>query len=169
MTNAHVVAGTHGDLQVITKDGRRYRATVVLYDPRRDLAVLRVPGLVAPALTFNFGAHSGDSAVITGFTKDEKSLSTELARIRAEQKAEGPDIHHAGLVVRRIYTLSGKVAPGVPGAPLLAIDGTVYGVVFGSDVDNPNAGYALTATEVASTAKEGQTTTRPVPTPRCSD
>src|SRR5205085_3840298 len=44
VTNAHVVAGEK-DTFVIKPDGRRLRATVAVFDPNRDLAVLRVPGL----------------------------------------------------------------------------------------------------------------------------
>ncbi len=42
MTNAHIVAGVKDpDVEV---GGRKLRATVVLYDADRDIAVLRVPG-----------------------------------------------------------------------------------------------------------------------------
>src|SRR6266545_1459694 len=44
VTNAHVVAGTDNH-RVITSRGTRLPATVVLFDPRRDIALLRVPGL----------------------------------------------------------------------------------------------------------------------------
>src|SRR3989442_8393671 len=44
VSNAHVVAGEK-DTFVIKPDGRRLRATVAVFDPNRDLAVLRVPGL----------------------------------------------------------------------------------------------------------------------------
>src|SRR6266536_407829 len=44
VTNAHVVAGT-GRHRVITTDGSRAIATVVWFDPRRDLALLNVPGI----------------------------------------------------------------------------------------------------------------------------
>ena len=44
VTNAHVVAGER-EPHVITLQGKRLDATVVVFDPRRDLAVLRVPGL----------------------------------------------------------------------------------------------------------------------------
>src|SRR3954452_8773047 len=43
MTNAHVVAGV-GNPQVTTSDGQTFDARVVVYDPKRDVAVLAVPG-----------------------------------------------------------------------------------------------------------------------------
>ena len=52
MTNAHVVAGESDTMidEVGGAPGRRCSATAVLFDPRNDLAILRVPGLDAPAL-----------------------------------------------------------------------------------------------------------------------
>ena len=51
VTNAHVVAGVSSEHVRIRGTGRSYDARVVVFDPRRDLAVLSVPGLPAPALT----------------------------------------------------------------------------------------------------------------------
>ena len=52
VTNAHVVAG-EPSTTVIRDDGRRLGATVVAYDPERDLALLSVPHLDRPALTLS--------------------------------------------------------------------------------------------------------------------
>ncbi len=50
MTNAHVVAGVpHPNVDV---NGTEMAATTVLFDPKRDIAVLYVPGLAARALAF---------------------------------------------------------------------------------------------------------------------
>lgn len=52
MTNAHVVGGVDEPTVQIGGEGRKYDATVVLYDWQRDIAVLDVPDLKAPALQF---------------------------------------------------------------------------------------------------------------------
>ena len=49
VTNAHVVAG-ESDTTVERSDGSEVRGRVVAFDPDRDLAILRVPGLDRPAL-----------------------------------------------------------------------------------------------------------------------
>ena len=51
VTNAHVVAGAEGH-RACELRGRQpgLDATVVAFDPRNDVAILRVPGLNAPAL-----------------------------------------------------------------------------------------------------------------------
>ena len=56
VTNAHVVAGVDNP-SVIRPDGRRLSATVVVFDPNRDLAVLSVPGLDQAPLTGGDGRH----------------------------------------------------------------------------------------------------------------
>ncbi len=70
MTNAHVVAGTR-QLDVYLVDSLRpYPAEVVVFDPATDVAVLDVPGLPAPALSFGPGLRRGDDAVVAGFPGD---------------------------------------------------------------------------------------------------
>ncbi len=70
LTNAHVVAGVTQDQTVTTRLGRRLAATVVLFDPERDLAVLYVPGLRAGALSFAGPASLGSSAIVAGYPLD---------------------------------------------------------------------------------------------------
>ena len=167
MTTTHAVAGTRGALRV-TADGDVPRhATVVLIDPRRDVAVLRVPGLTAPGLDFDRTGTSGEDAVVAGFKKDTTSLSSQPAWIRAEQRAAGPDLYGQGMVVRRIYRIDADVTPEISGAPLLATNGSVYGMVFASDLEERGTGYALTTREISTPAEEGRTRTRGVSTSGC--
>jgi S1-C subfamily serine protease len=168
MTNAHVVAGVRGFSQVVSVGGRIHRARVVLYDPKRDIAVLHVPDLNVPALKFNGDAQSRDAAVVAGFPKNHP-FTAVAARIRAMQRAKGPDIYHAGQVTRQIYALRGRVEPGNSGGPLLSANGAVYGVIFAAALDDPETGYALTAHEIAPDASAGQNAVTPVSTQSCSD
>ncbi|WP_207933305.1 MarP family serine protease [Actinomadura sp. GC306] len=168
MTNAHVVAGARGPSNVATVNGETGRGRVVLYDPKRDIAVLYVPGLRAPALKFADEARVRDDAIIAGFPKNQP-FTVDAARIRARQTARGPDIYHTGQVSREIYAIRGKVEPGNSGGPLLTTDGRVYGVIFAAALDSPTTGYALTADEVAPDVRAGRNATQPVSTQRCSD
>src|SRR5262249_2875564 len=63
-TNAHVVAGERAT-EVEDVDGHQYAATVVEFDPVRDLAVLSVPGLTAPPLPLANG-EVGDVGAVYG-------------------------------------------------------------------------------------------------------
>jgi S1-C subfamily serine protease len=151
---------------VVTADGRSYDATVVLYDPRRDVAVLDVPGFTRTPLSFAGVASRGQSAVVAGYPENGP-FRPVAARIRARQEAQGPDIYQNQQVTREIYAVYAVVRPGNSGGPLLAPDGRVYGVVFAAAVDDPNTGYALTAAEVAGDAGRGASLTSAVSTDGC--
>lgn len=153
MTNAHVVAGS--DRAVVETGGGNLDATVVLYDPQTDLAVLDVPGLTAPALTFaSAPAASGDDAIVAGFPLDGPYTLTS-ARVRSIIQLRGPNIYSSATVTREVYTLRAQVRPGNSGGPLLAPDGTVLGVIFGAAIDETDVGFALTAAEVAPVVQAG--------------
>jgi S1-C subfamily serine protease len=164
MTNAHVVAGVRSP-QVQVGD-RRLDATVVLYDPGRDVAVLRVPGLDRQPLAFTGPARSGQSAIVVGYPKNGP-FRADAARVARTQEARGPDIYQRRTVVREIYAIRGLVQPGNSGGPLVDTSGRVLGVIFAAAADDRDTGYALTAAEVASDARAGATATRPVSTQSC--
>ena len=164
MTNAHVVAGVRSP-KVHVGD-KQLGATVVLYDPDRDIAVLAVPDLQGTPLAFAGNAKAGDSAIVLGYPQDGP-YRADAARIRGEQNAKGPNIYDSKTVVREIYALRARVRPGNSGGPLVSPTGQVYGVVFAAAADDPQTGYALTAKEVASDAAAGRTATATVSTRGC--
>lgn len=83
MTNAHVVAGVR-DPQVIV-DGDEVDAKVVYYDPKRDIAVLSVPGLDLPYLRFDLDGEAGAAGAVLGFPEDGP-YDVQAARIRSVQR-----------------------------------------------------------------------------------
>ncbi|MFT2016171.1 MarP family serine protease [Streptomyces sp. 796.1] len=168
MTNAHVVGGVDEPTVQIGGEGRLYDAEVVLYDWKRDIAVLDVPALRAPALRFAEGdAGSGDGAIVAGFPENG-DFDVRAARVRGRIEANGPDIYHRGTVRRDVYSLYTTVRQGNSGGPLLTPEGRVYGVVFARSLDDANTGYALTASEVQQNIKEGRTATTQADTQGCA-
>jgi len=153
LTNAHVVAGS--DRAVVESAGGNLDATVVLYDPQTDLAVLDVPKLTAAPLQFaQTPAASGSDAIVAGFPLDGPYTLTP-ARVRSVIQLRGPNIYSNSTVTREVYTLRAQVQPGNSGGPLLAPDGTVLGVIFGAAIDETDVGFALTAAEVAPVVQAG--------------
>jgi uncharacterized membrane protein required for colicin V production len=167
MTNAHVVAGTN-QVGVLVASGRQLPATVVLYDSKRDVAILDVPGLNAAPLKFTpTPAATGDPAVVLGYPEDGP-LDIRTARVRARAMVSGSDIYGNSGVRREVYSIRSLVRSGNSGGPLLADDGTVLGVVFATDLRSTDTGYVLTAAEVADDFAAARNATAPVGTSSCT-
>ncbi|MFD3731673.1 MarP family serine protease [Streptomyces sp. NPDC058632] len=168
MTNAHVVGGVDEPTVQIGGEGRKYDATVVLYDWKRDIAVLDVPDLKAPALRFTTeDAGSGDSAIVAGFPENG-AYDVRSARLRGRITANGPDIYHRGTVRRDVYSLYATVRQGNSGGPLLTPEGQVYGVVFAKSLDDTETGYALTVDEIQEDIVKGRSATQQVDSDSCA-
>jgi S1-C subfamily serine protease len=167
LTNAHVVAGTT-EVRVQVSDTEALPATVIVYDPRRDVAVLAVPGLDAPRLPFAPGpASTGDPAVVLGYPEDGP-FDVRSARVRSRDTVSGRDIYGDGNVRREIYSVYAVVRSGNSGGPLIAADGSVLGIVFATALDSSNTGYALTNNEIEPDVVKSRTASRPVDTGGCT-
>jgi S1-C subfamily serine protease len=166
MTNAHVVAGTRE--VVVESGGREIEGKVVVYDPKRDLAVLYVPGLKAPVMSFvGKEAATGASAIVLGYPQDGP-YNAQSARVRDVGDITGPDIYESGDVTREIYTIKSLVRSGNSGGPLIDPNGDVLGVIFAAAADDKNVGFALTADEAAGVAQTGRANTQEVRTGECA-
>jgi S1-C subfamily serine protease len=166
MTNAHVVAGTRE--VVVESGGREVEGKVVVYDPKRDLAVLYVPGLKAPVMSFvGKEAATGASAIVLGYPQDGP-YNAQSARVRDVGDITGPDIYESGDVTREIYTIKSLVRSGNSGGPLIDPNGDVLGVIFAAAADDKNVGFALTADEAAGVAQAGRANTQEVRTGECA-
>jgi S1-C subfamily serine protease len=167
ITNAHVVAGT-SRVSVQVSSSQTLPAQVVLYDPERDVAVLSVPGLDAPALRFSSTpANTGDPAVVLGYPEDGP-FDVRSARVRSRQSVSGNDIYGDGNVRRDIYSIYAVVRSGNSGGPLLAANGTVLGIVFATALESSNTGYALTDGEIAGDVSRGRSASASVGTGGCT-
>jgi S1-C subfamily serine protease len=160
------VAGVRDRPTVVSSRNGPLPARVVLFDAKRDVAVLYVPGLRARSLSFISQASRGDNAIVAGYPRNQRFTAVP-ARIGGELNATSPDIYQSHTVTRNIYSVRAVVQPGNSGGPLLAPSGSVYGVVFAAAVDVRDTGYALTAGEVASDVRAGRSATAPVPTGGC--
>ena len=165
LTNAHVVAGVE-DPEVLLGDDT-VPATVVLYDPELDLAVLALDAEGRTPLDLDQGAQPQDAVVILGYPQDGP-YDAQAGRIRAEQRLRSPDIYGNGSVIREVFSLRGLVRPGNSGGPIVERDGDVVGVVFAASVTDEDTGYALTAAQVAETAAEGESRSAEVSTGDCA-
>lgn len=165
LTNAHVVAGVTLGLTVETSS-QSYKARVVLYDPMDDVAILDVPGLQAPPLSFATQAPAGTAAIVAGYPLDHP-LTVVAATVGRSMTAYGPNIYQTQIVHRQIYPIRAQIEPGNSGGPLLSPSGRVYGVVFAASTSALDTGYALTAGEVAGDVAAGSQESTAVSTQSC--
>ncbi|MEU4658134.1 MarP family serine protease [Streptomyces sp. NPDC023723] len=163
MTNAHVVAGIDDPSVRVGGVGRTYAARVVLFDPDKDVAVLYVPELTAPALRFADDAGRGAAAVVAGYPQDG-DLDLRAATVATRVQARGQNIYSDAEVTREIYAIRSTVRPGNSGGPLLTTEGRVYGVVFARSTSDAATGYVLTASEVSGEARRAAAATAAVDT-----
>jgi S1-C subfamily serine protease len=165
ISNAHVVAGTHGT-SILTPDGRRLTATVVLFDPERDISILHVPGMGYAALS-TADATRGTRGATIGYPGGGNE-TVSAAAVRTQVQAVGRDIYGDAQVSRQIYVLSADIHPGNSGGPIVDAQGRAVGVVFANSTTDPTEGYALTEGEVATDVRQGVGATGAVSTQACA-
>ena len=142
VTNAHVVAGQK-DTRVLVR-GREpgLDAVAVSFDPKNDLAVLRVEGLDAPALQLDPNPKTGTSAAILGFPGNGP-YDVRAGRVGETREVITQDAYGQGPVRRSITSLRGAVRSGNSGGPMVDKDGQVVTTVFAATTSGPRGGFGV--------------------------
>ena len=143
-TVAHAIAGATS-ISVVDHAGDIYPATVRAFDKDRDLAVLAVPGLEAPALDLASGAV-GPGATLTwtradGVTYDEVEMSKRLT-VTIE------DIYIEEIVERRGMEVLGDISVGDSGGAVLSSTGDVIGIIYAHSRSRDGVGFATDSSEL---------------------
>jgi S1-C subfamily serine protease len=142
VTNAHVVAG-QDDTQVLRRGVEPgLSAQAIHFDPRNDLAVLRVDGLDAPALDVAPDPKSGTSAAILGFPLNGP-YDVRPGRVGETREVVSQDAYGRGPVRREITSLRGAVRSGNSGGPMVDGQGRVVTTIFAATINGPRGGYGV--------------------------
>lgn len=128
VTAAHVVAGVRHPAVQRRGVGAGRRATIVSFDRANDVAVLRVPGLRAPALPL-VQPQEGRSVAILGFPENGP-FDVEPARVGRTSTVLTQDAYGRGPINRPITALRGLVRSGNSGGPLVDAKGRVIATIF---------------------------------------
>jgi S1-C subfamily serine protease len=147
VTNAHVVAG-EDDTAVFPEGGEDQEATVVAFDPARDLAVLAVPDLERPPLPLADPERRTTGAVLGH--PGGGPLEVSPFEVVDELRAQGRDLYDERATLRSVLVLASRLAPGDSGAALIDPTGSVVGVAFAIAPDRSGTAYALDPEEVRS-------------------
>ena len=141
VTNAHVVAGEQFTRVQPEGIGAGKRARVVLFDPKNDIAVLRVHDLGISPLPLA-PPESGESVAVLGFPENGP-LDVRPGRLGDTQRVISSDAYNNGPVERTVTSFRVFVRPGNSGGPAVNSKGEVVATVFASRADSRNAGYGI--------------------------
>jgi S1-C subfamily serine protease len=142
VTNAHVVAG-QTDTRVLPRGQQPgLNAFAVHFDPRNDLAVLRVPGLHARGLPLAFDPRAGTSAAILGFPRNGP-FDVRAGRLGQTREVITEDAYGRGPVRREITSLRGVVRSGNSGGPMVDGGGRVVTTIFAATLTRAHGGYGV--------------------------
>ena len=127
VTNAHVVAGV-GHPRVDRYGGRAWRADVVAFDPRDDLAVLRVPGLRGRPLPIAI-PQKGTAVAVLGYP-DDRPLRGVPGRLGDTVPTFVRDAYGRFPIARAVTPIRAEIRPGNSGGPVVDAAGRVLATVF---------------------------------------
>lgn len=144
VTAAHVVAG-ETDTTVTTVSGRTLGAQAVAFDPRNDVAVLRVPGLSARPLRLADPKY-GTAVAIVGYPQNGP-FDAVPGRVGSTVTVLTQDAYGRGPVARTVTSLSGDVRHGDSGGAAVDASGAVQSTVFAARVSG-TGGYGIPAAVV---------------------
>jgi S1-C subfamily serine protease len=134
VTNAHVVAGESDTTVQVRGQGPHLPARAIWFDPRNDVALLRVSGLSGvPALQLDVNASPGRSAAVLGFPHNG-GYDVEPARLGPTTTVLSDDAYGRGPHRRTITSFRGFVRSGNSGGPLVDGNGHVVATVFAASV-----------------------------------
>ena len=142
VTNAHVVAGQKDTRVLLEGDQPGVDAEAVHFDPRNDIAVLRVPGLGAPALPLAASPRQGTSAAVLGFPRNGP-YDERAGRLGHTREVVTQDAYGRGPVRRSITSLRGAVRSGNSGGPMVDGRGRVVTTIFAATTSGPRGGYGV--------------------------
>jgi hypothetical protein len=142
VTNAHVVAGQKDTRVLLEGDEPGIDAEAVHFDPRNDVAVLRVPGLQAPALPLAAAPRPGTSAAVLGFPRNGP-YDERAGRLGETREVVTQDAYGRGPVRRSITSLRGAVRSGNSGGPMVDGRGRVVTTIFAATTSGQRGGYGV--------------------------
>jgi S1-C subfamily serine protease len=143
VTNAHVVAGESDTAVEVGGEPPELPATVVRFDPRNDVAVLRVARLALPALRLASAPAAQTPGAILGYPLDGPFVA-EPARIGVTQDLETRDVYGRGPLARRLTPVRGLIRPGNSGGPVVSSSGSVLTTVFAATTGGgPHGGFGV--------------------------
>ncbi len=144
VTVAHAIAGATS-ISVVDHAGNIHAATVRAFDKDRDLAVLAVPGLDAPALHLGHGAR-GPGSMLTWNRAD--GVTDEAVTVSKQILVTIEDIYVEDTVRRGGLEVHGAIGAGDSGGAVLSSTGDVIGIIYARSRTRDEVGFATESSEI---------------------
>jgi S1-C subfamily serine protease len=140
VTAAHVVAGEDDTVVTLNRSTHELPATVVAFDQKNDVALLRVPELRARPLPLR-KPSPGDAVAILGYPENGP-LTVVPGRLGATSVVLSEDAYGHGPIARTITAVRGSVRHGNSGGPTVDSSGAVETTVFAARLGS-NGGFGV--------------------------
>ena len=156
ITNAHVIKGAQ-QITVVTTDRREYEATVLLRDPRTDLAVLRIKAkFKLPALAFGDAdeLEVGDLVLAIGNPFGVGQTVTSGIVSAVSRTSVGITDY------RSFIQTDAAINPGNSGGALVSLDGRLVGIntaIYSKSGGSVGIGFAIPSNMVKAVLRSALT------------
>jgi len=133
VTAAHVVAGQRDTTVEVAGVDEPLAARAVAFDPRNDLAVMRLDRPLGIRPLPLASSAPGEPVAILGYPNDGP-LSASAGRIGRTTLVLADDAYGRGPVTRKVTSLRGRVRHGNSGGPAVNTRGEVETTVFAARI-----------------------------------
>ncbi len=145
VTNKHVVENGNVAYLVIDKNDQEYNVTNIYLDPANDLAIIKVEGLQASALSLgdSDSLRVGESVIAIGTALGEFRHTVTTGVV----SGLGRGVESIGVSgissLENVIQTDAAINPGNSGGPLLNAHGQVIGVNVAVSASGQNIGFAI--------------------------
>lgn len=143
-TSAHTVAGASG-VVVIDQSGTERVAEVVGFDPRQDVAILKVP---EPGPYSTLGQIAEGEAGVLATWHPERAFESVGVRVTRLLRVTIEDIYVQGSTERLAFEIEADLTRGDSGGPVFTADGGIAGIVYATSRERDGVGFVLRSDEI---------------------
>ena len=146
VTNRHVVDNDNAEYEVLTSDGKKYKASVVAKDSVLDIALIKISGNNFSFLSLGDSdkLEIGQSVVAIGNALAEFNNSVSVGIVSGLSRSiTAGDSRGRTEFLDQVIQTDAAINPGNSGGPLINMQGEVIGVNVAVAQGSQNIGFAL--------------------------
>ena len=150
LTNKHVVSDTEAQYTVLTNDGQKYSAQVLVRDPNIDIAIIKIEAFGLPTIKLgnSNSIQVGQTAIAIGNALGEFRNTVNVGVISGLSRnitASGGGLTEA---IYNVIQTDASINPGNSGGPLINMRGEVIGINTAIAQNAQSIGFAIPVNQV---------------------